>query len=103
MNERSIEYGLIISGPQYKDLIAVCDKSDDEFAYFKCESEVVTDVEGHLPVEGDGERDHYISFGDLDHGKPFPQMPHGAKVIRLKLQTLIKPIDVTWGVIEAWR
>ena len=109
MNERSVEYGLIINGYgscRYKDLMAVCDKIEDDIAYFDCPAapKVGTNAEPEtMPVEGDGEHNHFISFGHLKHGKVFPQIPYGAKVIQRKLQTLIKPCAVIWGVIETWR
>lgn len=103
----SIEFGIIIEGCNYNDLLAICDVPN-EFAYFKFEEvgDLVTDVPGHLAVEND-EPDatrHYIQFGDVEF--PLTRMPKKPKdyaYFKGRVENQIKNAKVSWGIFEKWR
>ena len=99
---KSLEYGILISGCSYDDLLAVCEH--DDFAYVKTEaSKDISDKEGYLPIEGNDSM-MYVSFGDVKLPiNSFPEPHKDYQNIKAELERLIDGIKISWTIFEVDR
>lgn len=89
MNVQSIEYGIIITGCEYRDLLTVlpADREFGEFATFRGK-----DVETH-PWDW---KNIFISYGDAVHGKKLPSDKGKLAAFRKRVGKVCK---AKWGLI----
>lgn len=103
-NEISNEFGVLIDGCTYKDLMAVCELGDSEGNTASSEEHdelefamvagrcIETDINGHP----------FIQFGDMSRGE-FPPPSPEFDDIKARLEYLLAEVEVSWGFVQVWR